>query len=313
MARNGDPVYTQFYAPHLRGTGRKNNPRNNDQTMGELSYIRIFTELCTNRFKWVGMPDSVDERYLEMKLFAGAGGIVFYWDHDYDKYLVQPIAEVGNVNHYDNPTWFNIASNGGVRPKQLSAKDCVPIWANYLRTPDIDIVLRYARRLAALDTSLDITALNMRHPKIAVTDPNNKQSMVNILRQIDEGQSSIGVVNNVAGGGMGSIADNISVLDMGVPTGTLNELRTERTAQWNECMGLLGINNQGVSEKRERVQSAEVDANDEQVNATRNVAMNSRMQAASQINAMYEGLNINVVFNPDVTNYALDFAEGLRI
>lgn len=63
---------------------------------------------------------------------------------------------------------------------------------------------------------------------------------------------------------------------------------------WNECMGLLGINNAN-QDKKERLVAAEVGANDEQVEATRNIALNARQQACDRINDMF-GLDISVDF-----------------
>jgi hypothetical protein len=59
-------------------------------------------------------------------------------------------------------------------------------------------------------------------------------------------------------------------------------------------MGLLGINNAN-QDKKERLVAAEVGANDEQVQATRNIALNARQQAAERINKLY-GLSVEVDF-----------------
>ena len=57
-------------------------------------------------------------------------------------------------------------------------------------------------------------------------------------------------------------------------------------------MGLLGINHAN-QDKKERLVSSEVGANDEQVDAMKNVALNSRQRAAKQINDMF-GLSVSV-------------------
>ena len=34
-----------------------------------VQYIRRLTELATSMFEWKNLPDTVDERYIEMQLF----------------------------------------------------------------------------------------------------------------------------------------------------------------------------------------------------------------------------------------------------
>ena len=62
-------------------------------------------------------------------------------------------------------------------------------------------------------------------------------------------------------------------------------------------MTYLGINNSN-QEKRERLVEDEVSANNDQVNAFRNIALNARKQACEEINKMF-GLNVDVEWNLD--------------
>ena len=75
-------------------------------------------------------------------------------------------------------------------------------------------------------------------------------------------------------------------------------MMTVRMRLWNDCMTLLGIQNTN-SDKRERMVVDEVNANDGQVKAARNVALMVRQEAANQINRMYPGLNVQVDWNEE--------------
>src|SRR5699024_5380892 len=75
-----DEVYNGIYAPFM------NNPKRNRKVTLERMYLRVLTELSVNRFKWVGLPNTVDPRYLEMTLFYRALSL-FYWDRDYGRDL----------------------------------------------------------------------------------------------------------------------------------------------------------------------------------------------------------------------------------
>jgi hypothetical protein len=252
-------------------------------------YQRILTELCANRFEWTGLPDSVDPRFMEMELFYKAL-VVFYEDNDTGKHLVAQGAGTGPTNFNDNPVAFTVIGSN-MQSQMLGIDECVPVWANYLRAPDLDIVLHYSRKLAAIDRTIEINVDNMRYTKIIMTDENARLSWENINRQVAEGQTVIKVSNTL------DLNAAINVHDVGVPVEAVPNLLIAESKMWNKCMGLLGINNAN-QDKKERLVSAEVGANDEQVDATRNIALNARRHAAKQINDMF-GLSISVDFKTE--------------
>lgn len=307
MAGTGDAVYSQYYADHLNGGRRKNNPTRNAQALTERMYMRVLTELAVNRFKWVGLPDTIDERFLETTLFF-QGLSVFYWDQDFDKFLALRSSGTGPINHYDNPTKFTVTGNLMFHSKMLQAgqtwvtdpetkeltpipAECVPIWANTMRCPDLDIVQIYAGKLARADQTIEIAIRNSRFTKLVAGDENSQLSMVNLMRLVDDGLPVISI--NTA-----MDVNAIQSLDVGPTMGIISELQIARTRLWNECMGLLGIQNAN-QDKKERLVADEVAANDEQTMGTRNIAMASRRYAASLINKLYD-LTVSVQWNADL-------------
>src|SRR5690606_31619781 len=78
----------------------------------------------------------------------------------------------------------------------------------------------------------------------------------------------------------------------------IEKLSIVRARLWNECMGLLGINNSN-QDKKERLVSDEVKANDDQVSSSRRVNLNARQDAAEHINSVY-GLNISVDYYSEI-------------
>jgi hypothetical protein len=255
-------------------------------------YLRIFTEIACARFKWIGLPDSVDQRFLEMTLFY-RGLSIFYFDTDYDRYMALRGTAGGKINMYDNPTAFTVIGNTMVN-KTLGAKDCVPIWANTMRLPDHDIAMLYATRMADLDRTIEIDLLAMRHPYILLADDNEKQSILNAFRQVQEGQPVI--VGTTA---LGDALDNkAKLLDMNLDKEVVINLQLVKSKMWNECMTFLGINNAN-QDKRERLVVSEVSANNSQVLMARNVALGARRYAAEQINQKYN-LAVKVEWNIDI-------------
>lgn len=303
MAKN-DVVMNDYYLPFLNG-GRKNNRAINAQAITERMYIRILTELCANRFEWKGFPESVDVRFLEMQLIW-RGLAVVYRDRDAGEIFAVQGSGAGHTNFMDQPVSFTVIGpdmnsktlsavptrrrGPGGEPGERKDPQCVPIYPNFTRQPDLDIIYTYAGKFAKFDRSIEITADNMRKSKYINAPENERLSWMNILKQIGEGQDGIF-------GTSGMDMAQIQTLDLGVDPLTLPNLQIAKSKIWNECMGYLGINNAN-QDKKERLVAAEVGANDEQVQAARNVALNERQNAAKKINKLF-GLNVSVDFKSE--------------
>jgi len=296
MARQRDLVWDNYYVPY--GSGFKQNPANDLHALTERMYMRHLTELSMNRFKWTGLPKSIDPRFLELQL-TNMALVVFYWDKDYDRHLALAAAPNGGLNMYQNPISFTTYGNR-IQSKQVKANECVPIWANMLRTPDLDIITVYSKRLAELDTTIRINSKNLRKTKVVYAAENTRLSWQNIIRQHDEGVEVIYGVEDAMN------PANIQTLDLGGdPVGLLN-LMIAKSKLWNECMTMLGINNAN-QDKNERLISGEIDANDEQVFATRGIALNSRQLACELINEKFKykdgrKLEISVDYNAEAAS-----------
>lgn len=278
MRKAGTDFVSMEYYNQFNNKGRKtaNNPVNNRLYMLERMYTRVLGELAMNRFQWTGFPPSVDTRYLEMTMYFHALSVVFV-DKNTDKMFALRGAPSGPRNMVDNPLAFTLTGNQ-FQGITLSSRNCVPIWANYFRSPDLDIVQIYANFLANVHRTIEINAMSARRNKVLVYDENSRLSAENINRQIDEGQASIAVKS--------TLGDMIAALDLGVDPKSLEALSILRARIWSEAMGLLGINNANM-DKKERLVSDEVDANNDQIENTRRVNLNERQNAAEKINVMF--------------------------
>ena len=280
------------------GGNFRGNENTADQNAYALMYTRILSEMCINRFKWFGLPDTVNERFLETTLFRQSLA-VFYRDFGLDQLVALRGSGVGPMNMYDDYTQFRVYGNSTFTGKTVpvatdfNVNGCVPIWANTQRVPDWDIVVTYAARLARLDRSIDITAMNMRKSKVLVADENSRLTAVNINDQIENGSSVITVNQN----GQDIIA-NMANVDLGVDKDYIDHLQIARTRIWSDCMGLLGLNNAN-QDKKERLVEAEVSANDDQVSNMRAVNLMERKRAIREINKRFN-LAIDVKYNVDL-------------
>lgn len=283
-----------IYAYHMAG-GLGYNSAMGREVMIENMYMRMLTDLAVNRFKWIGLPPQINQRFLELTLFYN--GMVLYFEDENLGQIAVKATPNGAWNWQNDPTGFTITANGYYRHAPVSAARAVPIWCNYLRTPDLDVVAIFANRLAQIDRTLEINTEQLRNTRIVRAGENQRLSYENINRQISEGQPVIRVSESM------SVEDVFEVLDFGLDaTKTILPLDMYHSRQWGKCMGLLGIEfaNQ---DKKERLVAAEVDANEEQTDSIKLVNLNSRREAAERINAMFH-TNIRVEYNTEVETQA---------
>lgn len=302
-----DPVYNGYYARFM-GRGRlMNNQTDNRQMVLENMYRRVLGELCMNRFEWKGFEGTgVDVRYMEMMLYMHALSVVFQ-----DNNIINSEGEItrvgtgqiyalrgsasGRRNLVDNPVSFTL-SGPNFQGRVVSYTDCVPVWANYFRYPDTDIVDIYAHKLADLDRTIEINAHNARRSKVLTYNENSRLTAKNINEMIDRGEATIPV--------NAQLGELVSALDMGIDPKSVETLSVLRSRLWNECMGMLGINNSN-QDKKERLVEAEVGANDDQVASARRVNLNARQDAARLINERF-GLSVSVDYYTDMPTEQVD-------
>lgn len=295
----------------------RNNTRNTSGTTAARRrkqmllnmYTRRLVEIAGNRFDYVGFPDSVDTRYLELTLFRH-GLACFYFDADYDRYLALKATPSGNINMYGNPTAFTVYGNSMVS-KTLSHSECVPMWGNAMRVPDWDYIVVFAEQLAELTRTIEILQLHHRAPVMFATDDNSRQSFANMWAMVQQGEPALFITeafNKL-------IAEQVGVFPLGADKGeTVTNLTNLKHSIWNEAMTFLGVGNSN-QDKKERLVEAEVSAADEQVFMSREMALKERRRACEAINKRYN-LETRIVWNRGVTDVdtlevvAMDMRRG---
>lgn len=265
---------------------QRNSPSQNEETLLTLMYERVLSELAMNRFSWSGFPDTVDTRFLEKTLHQ-AGLIVVFRDTGTpsrpgtQKIMALRGTPSGQLNMMENPIAYTLTGPGmdayfnGV---QLAINKCVPIWPNYSRMTDWDIIQTYSRRLAKIDRTIEINLDSARRTKVLIYDENTRLSAENINRIIDSGEPTVRVKYDVA--------SMIQAIDLGVDPKSIETLSVVKGRLWSEAMGLLGINNAN-QDKKERLVASEVEGNDDQVANMRFVNLNARQQACEQMWQMF--------------------------
>lgn len=252
-----------------------------------MLYQNMLWGLAEARFVWDGLPETVNERYLERVLHRH-GLAVFFEDPRLHAFLALHAAGTGDVDVYGDPKTFRVTGNRYIN-REISSKDCVPIWTNRNRVNDQWVVNYYAAALAEAAETVRVNALNSRSPMILALSQEQRLAGENFYRQVAEGQPVIFTVKDDMGRGL---AESVQALDNRQSPNAISDAIRVKKDIWDDAMLALGIQC-APPDKKERLVDDEVEAIQGQTAAFRGVAIGARQEAADAINERY-GLNVSV-------------------
>lgn len=252
-----------------------------------IDYYNRLKELALNVFEWRNLPDSVDERFLELALYEF--GYCLYFNDDVMGDLALTCTIGGQLDVYRIPLLRRAYAVNGYN-KQCTNKDSVLIYNNYLRTPtDLTIEL-FARRLYEIERTMDVNVKAQKTPVLLTATEQQRLTMMNLYMQYDGNEPF------VFGDKSGDL-DTLKALVTQAPF-VADKLQQLKHQIWNDALTFCGIENSN-QDKKERMVSDEVGGNYGNVEAQRNVMLNARRQACKKINKMFK-TNIEVYFRSDL-------------
>lgn len=262
---------------------------------------QLFWTAAISRFEWKGLPDGIDSRYLET-LLCGYGsfaatkrstsGVLTYW--------CGRMNTVGNLDLYRNPNTIDVYTPNGQRQRRhcnwwfkrvgnqygtktvVMPADAVICWDNLTRFPILQLIDRQAQRLADMDTTVDQHVRAMRVPYVISVDEYGKKQAQDMYNRIDSGQPAIYMNPS----GMQNMS--VQVLQtMNKAAYAGSDILNDELKIVSAVYTMLGIDNNAAAEKKERVQTAETLANNEQFMIQRNSFLKPRQEFCERINDMY--------------------------
>lgn len=256
--------------------------------MGQNVYLRRLCELSMSMFKWEGLPDSVDVRYLEMAEFI-SGQAIFFRDDVVGEVVLDCLAN-GSFDMYGEPVRRRAYSRyNNYTSTELTKDNSVIIWNNYMRIASAQDVWWYANRLWDLDNTIDINTKAQKTPVLIQCDEKQKLTLLNVYKEYDGNSPVLFGDKNMDIKGFGVLkTDAPFVADR------LYELKNQI---WNEALTYLGISNVSY-QKKERLISDEVTRSQGGTVASRYSRLAMRQDACRKINKIF-GLDVSVEYRED--------------
>lgn len=269
---------------------KKNQSFHNTLMANGATYVQYYNrlmELSMSMFEWKNLPDTVDERYLELGLFS-SGCMVFFKD-DVIGELALNMTYQGGFDIYGEPTRRRAYSRYNQFQTTLDKDNSVIIWNNMLRTNSALDVQMFAYRLYNLDRIVDINANAQKTPVLITCDEKQKLTMKNLYMQYEGNYPVIFGDSNLD-------IKSLSVLKTDAPF-VSDKIYDLKVKIWNEALTYLGISNINTT-KKERMITDEVIRNQGGTIASRYSRLESRRRAIKKINKMF-GLNITIDYRDE--------------
>jgi hypothetical protein len=237
--------------------------------------------IAMSLFEWEGLPETCNTRHLEQSLYM-YGRALFYQDPNNKGFFNAKCTPSGTLNHYDEPISYMAYST--VYQREFDRDNCVLIRNNYLERPTDQSVILFASRLTTAERTIDVNINAQKTPVLVRCDDKDRMTMKNLYNQYEGNEPFI----------LGSKSlnpDGIKVFKTDAPF-VADKLQLYKRDIWNEALTFFGINNANT-EKRERLITDEVNANNEVININAQAMLLTRQEACEQINKRY-GLNVSV-------------------
>ena len=244
-------------------------------------YYARLKNIAMSVFKWEGLPDTCNERFLEDTLFNY--GIAVFVKDPVMSYLNLRCIVAGNLNVYNEALTYNCYSTGYDRI--YSKDECVLIRNNFAEKSTDSTIVLFAERLAKIQMAIDVNINAQKTPILILCDEKSRTSLENIYNQYEGDRPVIY--------GSKALQDTpLQPLKTDAPF-VADKLREEKRSVWNEALEFLGINTNPSDKKKERLITNEVDANNEQIDIQASTMLLTRQEACQNINDMF-GLNVSV-------------------
>lgn len=277
---------------HAAPNGAKADQLNQWQFMEVFNRI---TNVALSRFHWKNLPDTCNERALEMTLYF-YGKALFFDDPD-KGFMHTPVTLNGPFNvYYESITRRAYSFD---YEHEYTIDNSVVIRDNITMTPSYLQPWIYAPKIADALRSIDVHTQTLKRPFIVSCQEKQTESVKTAFRKISDNEPIVIGSKDMAD------TQKLAVLNTNVPC-VLSDMWSNVKNYYQQVYTSLGVENR-FQEKKERMVSSEASG---ETNVTRHVlesALSMREKACEEINAMF-GLNISVEVN-QIDRFPLEAGE----
>ena len=265
----------------------------------------LLLSLAINRFRWVGLPDTCDARFLEKCLHRNGIATIAHRASDEEPvFLTLNAMPEGVYNMYGLPTKWRAVGYDGLTDFEATPSTGELCYYSYARIAPWNALEIYARKMAHYERTEDVNLTQQMRPFIGIAPQEKRMEMINLLKQFDGGEPAV-----LGDEGLQKLVENVTVLDLKVPLIT-EELARSYQNCLNQALLYLGIPHLAF-EKGERMIEDEARANTAPTNIQLLDCLNARREFCDKINKRF-GLDVHVYFNEDIESYNFNYTHNIE-
>ena len=261
-------------------------------------------QLAINRFRWVGLPDTCNERILEWSLHThGSAAICRPSDaNEPPVFLSLPSVHDGRLTAYGDPTAWRVNGVSGDVHFASDWNNGAWVWYSKSRFSPYNAIQLFARKLAHMSRTEDINLYHQQTPMTIVVPDKMKRDAENVFKQISGGEPAI--IANKTFENMDISAINTGVEYIG------DALYMAQHNVWNSIYRYLGIEHLAF-EKGERIIQEEARGNTYPTNLMLLDCLDARREACDYLNRTF-GWECGIYFNNDFESYNFNFVNDIE-
>lgn len=236
-------------------------------------------ELALSRFRWVGLPETCNERYLEWVLLNEGSATLAYPSLTSETLLSLKSVQQGAPNMYDEPRSWRALGATGKTNFMCNWTNGVWIWENSTRYPLMVKINIWARELSDIMRTKQINRYHMRMP-LVITGPQDRAFDVqNFYKNIANGEPFVLAYDNF------SDIQTSATMPERAREYIGDKLQAEWSNTWDTIYRELGIDSMPF--KEERMIEDEVNSTMQPTELARLSPLTTRRAACDKLNARF--------------------------
>lgn len=267
-------------------------------------YFDMLLSLALNRFRWEGLPDTCDARYLEKILHRNGIATLSYSMDTPDVFTTLTAMPEGQYNMYGYPTRWRAVGFDGLTDYECTNDNGELCYYNWSRTSPWNSLEIFARKMAHYARTEDVNLSQQMKPFIGIAPQEKRLELVNLLKQVEGGEPAI-----LGDSGLLDLVNNVTVIDTKVPF-IGEELARGLTNVLYSALLFLGIPHLAF-EKGERMIEDEARANSAATNIMLLDCLQARRDFCRKANVKF-GLELAVYFNDDWESYNYNYLNNVE-
>ena len=267
--------------------------------------LDLLLALAINRFRWVGLPDTCDARYLEKALHRNGIATLSHKADDVSPvYTTLQALPNGEYNMYGIPTQWRAVGFGDLTDYPVTDENGVLCYYSYSRVSPWNALEIYARKMAHYERTEDVNLSHQMTPRIWIAPQEKKLELANLVKQAVGGETDV-----LGDDHMLDLVNKVTAIDTQVPIITEELVQGYQNVLRSACL-YLGVPHLAF-EKGERMIEDEVKANTGPTNLMLLDCLQARREFCDKVNAKF-GLDVQVYFNEDVESYNFNYLNNIE-